>query len=153
MDGSAKPYPFLETPFNEQWAQFSPDGRWIAYQSDESGENNIYMRPFEGAGVWKITEKGGLQPRWSADGKELYYLADGQLMAMPIEIRERTVVRGAAKRLFSVVVHSGNYGYDQQYDVAPDGRFLMYVRPAQQTATPPITLLTNWKPPSTHQAR
>jgi eukaryotic-like serine/threonine-protein kinase len=151
MDGSQKPYPFLKTPFNETWAQFSPDGRWIAYQSDESREQNIYIRPFEGIGVYKITDEGGLQPRWSADGKELYYLADGQFMAVPIEIREGKIVRGAAKRLFYAVLHSGNYGYDQQYDVAPDGRFLMYVRPVQQTATSPITFLINWKPPSTRR--
>ena len=60
-----EPFPFLQTEFNERGAVFSPDGRWIAYQSDESGQNEIYIRPFPGPGAkWQVSTKGGTRPRW-----------------------------------------------------------------------------------------
>src|SRR2546426_5106346 len=66
----------LQTPFNEIWPKFSPDGRWIAYQSDESGQYEIYVTPFQGSGGrWRVTVAGGTYPRWRNDGKEIFYLA------------------------------------------------------------------------------
>ena len=77
---------FLKTEFDERHGQFSPDGRWVAYRSSESGRFEIYVRPFPGpGGQWQISTAGGIAPRWRPDGKELYYIApDGKLMAVPI---------------------------------------------------------------------
>jgi len=84
--GDRKPYAFLSTPFNEQGGVFSPDGRWVAYQSNESGRDEIYVRPFPGpGGQWQVSTAGGSDPRWRPDGKELYYLApDLKLMAAAV---------------------------------------------------------------------
>src|SRR5437667_12530984 len=85
--GDRKASPFLATPFNEANAQFSPDVRWLAYQSDESGQHQIYVQPFPGpGGKWQVSNEGGTQPRWNRNGKELFYIsADGKLMSVAIE--------------------------------------------------------------------
>jgi hypothetical protein len=86
MQGDRKPTPFLRTEFNERSGQFSPDGHWIAYISDESGSDEIYVREFssgsaqgsgDAAGKWLISKGGGTYPRWQGDGKELFYVASG----------------------------------------------------------------------------
>jgi Tol biopolymer transport system component len=96
--GEGKPFPVVQTPFNERDAQFSPDGKWIAYQSNESGRFEIYIQPFPGsAGKELISTSGGGQPRWRRDGKELFYVGlDGQLMAVSIQMGSdgRTVEAG-----------------------------------------------------------
>src|SRR4030095_9293979 len=87
-DGGEKAFPVVETEFNETNAQFSPDGRWIAYQSDESGRVEIYVQPFPGPGrKVRISVSGGVQARWRRDGKELFYLgSDNRLMAVPVQL-------------------------------------------------------------------
>src|SRR5262249_31302262 len=84
--GDHKPTLFLKTTFAEGQARFSPDGKWVAYASDESGTFEVYIQEFPGpGGKWQISTRGGFQPTWRADGRELYYIAaDGQLMAVPI---------------------------------------------------------------------
>ena len=102
------------------------------------------MRPFPGpGGQWQISTEGGLQPRWKSDGRELYYIAlNGKLMAVPIALSAATVEPGTPLALFST---RGVVSIErQQYDVAPDGRFLFNVEP--EDATQSITLLLNWKP-------
>ena len=88
LEGDRKPFPVLATPFNETNAQFSPDGRWIAYQSDESGRFEIYVQPFPGPGrKVQVSGEGGVQVRWRRDGRGLSYLASGnRLMAVPIQL-------------------------------------------------------------------
>ena len=76
MAGDRKPFPVVQTPFDETAGQFSPDGRWVAYQSNESRPVQIYVRPFPGpGGPWQVSTAGGSQPRWRPDGKELFYVA------------------------------------------------------------------------------
>src|SRR5262249_25337741 len=84
--GDRKPFPVVQTNFDERDAQFAPDGKWIAYQSHESGRFEIYVQSFPGpGGKERISTNGGTQVRWSYDGKELFYIsADGRLMAVPI---------------------------------------------------------------------
>ena len=84
--GERKPFPVLQTPFQVGAGQFSPDGRWVAYESNESGQVAIYVRPFPGpGGQWQVSNAGGTQPRWRSDGTELFYVTpDGRLMAVPI---------------------------------------------------------------------
>jgi eukaryotic-like serine/threonine-protein kinase len=143
LEGERKPFPFLKTAFTEQGGPFSPDGRWIAYASDESGRPEIYVVPFPGpGGKRQVSTSGGGFPRWRKDGKELFYLApDGRLMAAEIGIKAVEVEIGAVRPL------SGPLQLDLQgfpYDVSADGqRFLAIVR-NEQSAPEPLTLVQNW---------
>jgi serine/threonine protein kinase len=143
-----KPFAFLSTPFNEQEGVFSPDGKWVAYQSNESGRDEIYVRPFPGpGGQWQVSTGGGMSPRWRADGKELYYLApDDKLMAAPVVAQGGTFAPGTPEALFQTRAAS-NAAARQPYDVARDGRFLIATQ-AENESTEPIHLLQNWKPPA-----
>ena len=143
MTGDRRPFPFLSTSFNQLEGRFSPDARWVAYQSDESGRYEIYVRPFPGpGGQWQISTAGGNSPRWSRSGKELYYIApDLGLMAVSIAAQGNTLEPGTPAVLFRT--HIMRNPSRQQYDVAPDGRFLINTE-LQDTTTAPITLLMNW---------
>jgi WD40 repeat protein len=144
-----EPYIFLKTDANELWGQFSPDGRWVAYQSNETGKYEIYVRPFQAAGgPVPISTAGGVYPRWSRDGKELYFIApDAKLMAAPIRTTATTIEPGLPTALFQTQRLGGGMnviGRSHQYDVAADGRFLINVD--TESVAIPITLLMNWKP-------
>jgi Tol biopolymer transport system component len=143
------PTVFLRTDANELWGQFSPDGRWMAYQSNETGRYEIYVRPFpSGGGPMPISTAGGVYPRWSRDGSELYYIApDAKMMAVAIRAASDTLEAGAPTALFETRRLGGGsnvIGRSHQYDVARDGRFLVNVD--TQSSAPPLTLLLNWKP-------
>jgi Tol biopolymer transport system component len=149
-DGKQKPYPFLESRFDERNAQFSPDGRWVAYQSDESGPPEIYVRPFPArSGQWQVSTMGGVTPRWRRDGKELYFIApDAKLMAVPVATAGTAPEIGTSVALFQPNILFGGtspVGIGWQYDVAPDGRFLINVRTGDG-GTAPITVIQNWTP-------
>jgi eukaryotic-like serine/threonine-protein kinase len=146
LDGAPKPFTFLKTEANELWGQFSPDGRWVAYQSNQSGRFEIYVRAFRGpGGQTLVSTGGGVYPRWSHDGKELYYIApDARLMAVSISAKT-TIEAGLPTALFQTRKVGGglnviNRGH--QYDVAPDGRFLVDVEAG--ATPPPLTLLMHW---------
>jgi serine/threonine protein kinase/Tol biopolymer transport system component len=150
--GERKPFPVVRTPFEEAAGQFSPDGRWVAYQSNESGRTEIYVRPFPGpAGQWQVSTAGGSQPRWRPDGKELFYVApDARLMAVPmsVEANSQTLEPGAPVPLFPTRLASGANILSgalskAQYAVAPDGRFLLNAAVDEGTASP-ITVVLNW---------
>ena len=143
-----EPKPLLSTPFDENGAAFSPDGRWIAYTSAEGGRDDVYIRPFPnvGAARWQVSTSGGTGPRWSNDGRELYYLSTETggaalrltLTAVPVQTGA-SVTFGAPVPIG--VVTSGARGYD----VAPDGRFLV-VQPASASGPtqPRIVVVRNW---------
>lgn len=143
-----KPIPIANTPFLEDLGQFSPDGRWVAYQTDESGRSEVVVTPFGAAGGRsQISTAGATQPRWSADGNELYYVAPGgMLMAAPIRATSERIGAGAPVSLFQTQMTAGDTGW--QYAVARDGRFLVLEPADQAEAAPntPITLILNWKP-------
>jgi len=149
LEGDRKPFVFVQTNFEERLAQFSPDVHWIAYQSNETGRYEIYIRPFPGPGAQtQVSIGGGIQTRWRHDGKELYYVApNGKLVAVPIELKGSTLNAGAPVALFQTRLWGGgtntNNGF--QYDVSPDGRFLMNTA-TDDAAASPITLLLNWHP-------
>jgi eukaryotic-like serine/threonine-protein kinase len=149
---NARPFPFLTTNSAEVWGQFSPDSRWVAYQSFESGQWEVYIRPFPGpGGQWPVSTSGGAYPRWSSDGKELYYLdPTGKLMAAPIAAKADSPEVGTPVVLFQTRILGGGVntvGRNHQYDVAPNGRFLINVL-TDEAAISPLTILLNWKPPS-----
>jgi Tol biopolymer transport system component len=141
--GSTKPYPFLRTQFNELWGRFSPDGRWVAYQSDESGHNEIYVAPFSGAGGQRQISYGeGRNPVWRGDQKEIFYVnANGQMMATEIKASKDTLdVGGTAGPFFGGMT----MGIGSRFDVTADGkRFIALVAP-EQGSTAPLTLVQNW---------
>jgi eukaryotic-like serine/threonine-protein kinase len=148
------PVPIAQTSFDEIGGQFSPDGRWVAYASNESGRNEIYVRPFpEPGGKWQVSTAGGTQPRWQRDGSELFYLApDNRLMAVTIRPGSiaGTIDAGAPVGLFATRLASGaSIGSAgnvpaAQYSVAANGRFLMNVDAGQPVASP-ITVILNWE--------
>jgi Tol biopolymer transport system component len=151
LHGDRKPFPVVATSFEEKDAQFSPDGRWIAYQSNETGRFEIYVQPFPGPGRKElVSTNGGAQVRWRRDGRELFYIAlDGRLIAVPIRFAPngQTFEAGAALPLFATSVGGAVQGRDrQQYVVSADGqRFLMSILPEDQSPSP-ITVVLNWKP-------
>jgi hypothetical protein len=159
--GNAEPMPFLQTPFNERWGEFSPDGRWVAYTSNESGSDEIYVRPFVPpgeestaavtVGQWQASTAGGRAPRWSPDGQELYYIdPEGGMMAAAVSASSAGFAAGTPELLFATRITGGGVaqGQGRQYDVAADGRFLINTV-LEGAITTPITLIQNWNPPQT----
>jgi dipeptidyl aminopeptidase/acylaminoacyl peptidase len=139
------PVPLLNTKANETNGQISPDGKWVAYASDESGAWEIYVTSFpSAAGKWQVSRGGGSEPRWRGDGKEIFYIApNGVLTAVPVSA-ESTFVTGTPSPLFQVHGRAPISSTDLfTYDVAKDGqRFLVnrYVKPDH---VPPLTILLN----------
>jgi eukaryotic-like serine/threonine-protein kinase len=142
--------PFANTAYSEEQGRFSPDTRWIAYASDESGRSEIYIQPFpappNGGSKTPISRDGGSQPRWRRDGKELFYSSpDGKLMA--VDVTQGPIFKASApKTLFQVPVAQigHNVGGSQVlgWDVAPDGkRFLI---DTATISTEPVTVVLNW---------
>ena len=152
VSGTRTPVPFADTPFDEQWGQFSPDGRWVAYTSTESGRREVYVAPFRGpGGKTQISLGGGNYPRWRRDGTELFYHSpDDKLMAAAVRADAVRIDVQSVRPLFEMRAPSG--GLRNFYDVSPDGqRFLLSVSVDAGAATP-VTLLTNW-PALVTQAR
>jgi len=137
-----KPQVLLVTPFEERGARFSPDGRWIAYASNESGRPEVYVIAANGGGKWQISTSGGLSPVWSHDGRELFYRNGNDMYAVEVQQKD-TFVAGSPHVLFSGDYQSLARG-DADYDVSPDGQhFLMLAREKEQKP-PPVILVTNW---------
>jgi Tol biopolymer transport system component len=143
-----RPRIFLQTEANELWAQFSPDGQWVAFQSNATGRYEIYVRPFEGhGGNVPVSTAGGVYPRWSGDGQELYFIApDGRMMSSRIHATPTTVGADMPLALFATQKLGGGQNviaHGHQYDVARDGRFLVNVD--AEANAPPIVLMMNWQ--------
>ena len=144
LSGDRQPKPYLATQFAEDWGKVSPDGRWLAYQSNESGRNEIYVQAFPEPGRKVIVSKGGgILPRWRRDGRELYYVApDDKLMAVPVA-PGANLVAGTPVPLFEV----GSYGRRNNryvYDVSADGQKILLLRPLEDATTRPLTVVQNW---------
>jgi eukaryotic-like serine/threonine-protein kinase len=151
LQGDRKPVPYLKTEFNETQGQFSPDSRFIAYRSDESGQSEIYVQPFPmasgGGGKWMVSRGGGAQPRWRRDGKELFYIARDR-MVMAVDISTSPAFKAEIpKALFeSALLPAGATVF--RWDVSADGkRFLLNTlgTDAASAAQPPITVVLNWQ--------
>jgi Tol biopolymer transport system component len=142
MQGERKPYPLVQSPFNNVYARFSPSGRWVAYQSNESGHNEVYAISAQGGGgKWQVSVGGGHLPVWRADGKEIYYLSpENRVMSVAVHESGATVEFAAPRALFQTRVLGG---IGSRYDVTPDGkRFLVLVE--KQEENTPVTLVVNW---------
>jgi Tol biopolymer transport system component/tRNA A-37 threonylcarbamoyl transferase component Bud32 len=103
LTGDRKPFPVLNSPANEQFAQISPDGKWLAYQSNETGRNEIYVKQFpDGPGKWQVSTEGGQFVRWRGDGKELYFAVVPNMMAVEIRVAGSSIQPGVPKILFGL---------------------------------------------------
>ncbi len=146
LEGDRKPEVFLQTPPRENWARFSPDGRWLAYSSSESGKFEIFVRPFpSGDRKWQISNDGGRSARWSADGKELFYLQDKTMMAVPVSGEGSSFSADKPRKLFEL--QSGLNTSGSCFDVAPDGQRFVMVKSAEEEKNADRTHLTfvfNW---------
>jgi len=142
--GKREPQRLLNTVHAESDAEFSPDGRWFAYVSDESGQHEVYVRSFlRPADKVQISTTGGFQPRWSHDGGEIYYLTvDRRLMAVAVRTT-RTIEPNRPRELFRTGLATPiRNPFMTKYDVSPDGRFLFNV--PVQPAESPMTVVLNW---------
>jgi Tol biopolymer transport system component/tRNA A-37 threonylcarbamoyl transferase component Bud32 len=142
----AKPFALAQTAATEDQGQFSPDGHWVAYTSNESGLSEIYVIPFPpspGAGKWLVSRGGGVQPRWRRDGKELFYISpDSKMMAAEVDTRG-VFQSGEPRALFQTdIVDTGIRTGPMSWDVAPDGRFLIIT---ESSIDPSVTVVLNWR--------
>jgi serine/threonine protein kinase len=143
-----KPSVYLNSESNESQGQFSPDGHWVAYVSDETGRQEIYVQPFPlnagGAGRFPVSNDGGVMPRWSRDGKELFFVVNGRTVMSADVTYTPSLKIGIPKPLFEQAMQYVNLGRFL-WDVAPDGRFLIPKATATDNGPqPPITVVLNW---------
>jgi Tol biopolymer transport system component len=150
MAGERKPFPILQSEFNETMGALSPDGKWVAYTSDETGNEQVYIQHFESrpatagmnktsVGKWRISTDGGTAPRWRADGKELFYLnADRNIMSTTVRTGQ-TFEAAIPVPVFASSVDISDY------DVTPDGkRFLVAILSWELRGSEPVTVVSNW---------
>jgi Tol biopolymer transport system component len=142
----SKPRPILEEPSNQLQARLSPDGRWLAYASDESGDWEVYVRPFpDGRGKWLVSTGGGSQPLWRGDGKELFYVAaDNRIVAVPI-LASQTFEAGQHQPLFATRIPPVLPPWRTSYAVSPDGQRFLVNSVMPEAAPNVITIAVNWQ--------
>ncbi len=140
---SGDPQPLLVTPAVELGPRFSPDGRWLAYFSDESGRKEVYVRPFPDVNEmrWTISTVGGWSPVWSRDGQELFYMNGAAVMAVPVEAHGETFVAGTPRLLFEGPFDTTQ---DQNFDVSPDGTWFVMVEADPDTTPSRFHVVQNW---------
>jgi Tol biopolymer transport system component len=147
LDGDRKPSPYLQTPAHEMNGRLAPRSsggpQWMAYQSDETGRNEIYVQSIPAGMKYQISSAGGTQPIWRSDGAELFYRMDRKLMAVSIELGTR-VTFGQSRELFSNAESDG-------YDVAADGQRVLLNVPidTNYVTAPPVTVILGWTARST----
>ncbi len=139
-DGRTRPV--VATPANERAPALSPDGQWIAYTSDSSGTDEIYIQSVDGGPSSRVSLNGGTEPMWSRDGRELFFRHADHMMAAPI-VTKPSLQAGTAVRLFTRDFQLDPGDNLPNYDVAPDGRFLMVRR---TDAPVDLTIVLNWQP-------
>jgi Tol biopolymer transport system component/predicted Ser/Thr protein kinase len=141
-----KAHPFLQTPFNEGGATFSPDGHWLAYVSNESGRPEVYVQPYPGpGGKWQISTEGGTEPAWNHNGKELFYRTGNKMMALDVATQPGFVV-GKPHMLFEGQYVTNDWPQvSTVYDVSADGQRFLMVKPTEQASSATqINVVLNW---------
>jgi len=145
LTGERKPMTFAQSEFSEVQGQLSPDERWMAYASNESGTMEVYVQPFPASGgKWQVSTGGGSQPRWRRDGKELFYVsADKRLMAVEVKT-DTNFEAGVPKALFGTRFLPAAAPYQHSYAVAGDGQKFLVTRLVEEEPAIPITVVLNW---------
>jgi Tol biopolymer transport system component len=145
-DGERREVAVAQSQYDETEGQFSPDGKWIAFVSNESGRAEVFVQSFpEGHGRTQVSTAGGAQIRWSRDGKEIFYVApDGKMMSVSIAFRDASADVKLPVALFQTHLATGTnvLGIKPQYAVSRDGRFLLNT--AIESASAPVVVLVNW---------
>ena len=138
--GNHEVHVFLDSPFNESNGVFSPDGRWLAYESNETGQSEIYIRPLPGPGnAVKVSDSGGTSPVWSSDGREIYYVSgNNQTMSARVTAGRSNIEVTSTAVLFT------RTALMSEYDVFPDNKRFLVNRTIEPTETDPVTLVINW---------
>ena len=147
LSGEQKPFPFLQTEFNEGWARFSPDGKWIAYSSNESGSWQVYVQSFPAlGGKWMISTDGGAQPQWRRDGKELFYISSNRkLMAVDVKGNGSTFEAGVPNALFDLRLQTPSLPGPRNFYIAgADGKRFLVTSVSEERITTPTTVVMNW---------
>jgi Tol biopolymer transport system component len=141
-----KAFPYLDSAARQAQAEFSPDGRFVAYISNESGNNEVYVQPFPNAadGKWMISSGGGVQPHWSRDGKELFYFSGRTLMTMAVTLQP-TFAPGTTTRLFDAPVQAGYSNDSDRWQVAADSQRFLLLPASTSSHAPPIDVIVNWE--------
>ncbi len=153
LTGERKPQSFLQTKFNEMQARFSPDGRWIAYQSEESGRYEVYVQPFPGpGGKWQISTNGGTMPVWAQNGRELFYMSSGNFMS--VGVTTRPTFSASTPRIVAdyppFLMGPLSNGV---YDVSPDGQRFLFVKANVENGPPDeVRVVLNWTEELRHLA-
>ena len=145
LRGERKSQPFLQTPSNEYEPMFSPDGHWLAYESDETGRREIYVRPFPGpGGKTQISTEGGVEPMWARNGRELFYRNGDKMMVAAVETKP-VFAAARPKLLFEGHYEAFNSPFQRDYDVSPDGQKFLMVKASQQESPPTqLNVVLNW---------
>jgi len=145
INNPAQTVPVIQSQFGDDQAQISPDGRWIAYRSAESGRQEVYVQTFSldpkrPRGKWRISTSGGLEPRWRPDGKELFYIERNTLFAVAVKTDGPNFEAGAPIRLFAAALGAINRN---RYVVSKSGDILVNTV-QDEAATAPIEVIVNW---------
>jgi serine/threonine protein kinase len=146
LSGDRKPFPYLETQFGEREARFSPNGRWIAYTSDETGPRDVYIQSFPiGRGKWQISRGGGGPPKWRGDGKEIFYVSGDKLMSVEVKTAGDTLEMATPQPLFEIrgAPLPGGLG-GAAFDATADGQKFLIGISVQEATFTPITVVLNW---------
>jgi serine/threonine-protein kinase len=151
LDGTHQVKPLLQTRFDERNGIVSPDGRWLAYQSNSSGTAEIYVRPFPnvGGGQWQVSTAGGSEPLWVRSGKELLYVgANGTLLRVPVEASGATWNNGTPTKLLEArYLTSAGASGGRTYDISPDGRRFLMIKASGTdalAAPPALIVVQHW---------
>ncbi len=149
MEGDRKPLVLANSPGNQDQGQFSPDGHWVAYTSNETGVSEIYVIPFPpnpGGGKWMVSRGGGVQARWRRDGRELFYISpDWKMMAVDVTTSP-TFQAGTPHPLFDTdMVDTGIRTGPISWDIAPDGKRFLIISP-DSTGVSSLNVVLNWRP-------
>jgi Tol biopolymer transport system component len=145
MTGARQPAPLLQSPFAERHAQFSPDGQWLAFTSNETGRDDVYVQSFPNASTRRmVSSGGGAYPRWGSGARELLYRApDGRLMTISVGLVGSSVDLGTPSAVIRLVDAAGVHPYP--YDVAADGRILALTPVSGRVQDLTLTVLMNWQ--------
>jgi Tol biopolymer transport system component len=142
LDGNQAPEPLMETPHNEQFPALSPDGRYVAYRSNESGHFEVYVMPFpDGGGKWLVDD--GDRPKWDDDGTELFYVSDGSLMSVSVST-QGVFSAGIPEVLITREQSETSNLRILDYDVSADGQRFVVVQRVDEGKMPTITVVQNW---------
>ena len=143
LSGQGDPKPFVDTPAWEASAQFSPDGRFVAYVSNETGRNEVFVAVFpQPGGRWQASQAGGVEPRWNRNGRELFFVdPQNYIVSLEVETNPGGFRAGAARPLFQ---WHGSAAGQWRYDVSPDGNRFLVAAALEEDLARPVTIVTDW---------